>query len=331
MDITYLLFLQELREKLYPTVEIFMGIVSAIDVHFMVILIPALFYWCLNKKNGEFIFFTYCFGDFLNGVLKLSVCCYRPWIRDPRIVPSKYAVAHATGYSFPSGHSVNAGTIFVSTGWKLKNQYNRVITVIFFIFAGLVMFSRNYLGVHTPQDVIAGMLLGIFTIWFTKKFFVWVKDNQKNNMISVIIILSVILFSIIYFKYKPYPMDYVGGKLLVDPKKMMNDAFVGAGRLAGLIIGWILEKKFINFTNKCSKLEKIIRFTIGLTIIVAINCWLIPLILNVFIDGSGKFLKGFIQIFVAVFAVPCLFMPISKLNHLVKQTLLKMNRNNRFI
>ena len=104
------------------------------------------------------------------------------------------------------------------------------------------MFSRNYLGVHTPQDVIAGMLLGIFTIWFTKKFFVWTKDNQKNNIISVIIILFVILCSIIYFKYKPYPMDYVGGKLLIDPKKMINDAFVGAGRLAGLIIGWILEK-----------------------------------------------------------------------------------------
>ena len=78
------------------------------------------------------------------------------------------------------------------------------------------------------------------------------------------------------------------------------------------------RKKFIKFTTKCSKLEKIIRFTIGLTIIVAINCWLIPLILNVFIGGSGKFLKGFIQIFTAVFAVPYLFIPISKLNYLMK-------------
>ena len=56
---------------------------------------------------------------------------------------------------------------------------------------------------------------------------------------------------------------------------------------------------------------------IGITIIVAINCWLIPLILNVFIGGSGKFLKGFIQIFTAVFSVPYLFMPISKLNYLM--------------
>ena len=39
MDITCLLFLQDLREKLPPAVEIFMGIISAIDVHFMVILI----------------------------------------------------------------------------------------------------------------------------------------------------------------------------------------------------------------------------------------------------------------------------------------------------
>lgn len=112
MNIAYLLFLQDLRNKLTPEIEIFMGMISTIDVHFTVIFIPALLYWCFNKKNGEFVFFTYCLGDFINGFLKLSVCCYRPWVRDSRIIPSQYAISHATGYSFPSGHSVNAGTIF---------------------------------------------------------------------------------------------------------------------------------------------------------------------------------------------------------------------------
>ncbi|MBQ9599091.1 MAG: hypothetical protein IJR33_04675, partial [Clostridia bacterium] len=62
MDISYLLLLQGIRETLGPAVEVFMGIISAIDVHAMVILIPAILYWCLSKKDGQFVFFTFGFG-----------------------------------------------------------------------------------------------------------------------------------------------------------------------------------------------------------------------------------------------------------------------------
>ena len=59
MDISYLLFLQNIRDALGQGVEAFMGAISTIGVHYLVILVPAILYWCINKKDGLFVFFTY--------------------------------------------------------------------------------------------------------------------------------------------------------------------------------------------------------------------------------------------------------------------------------
>ena len=44
-------------------------------------------------------------------------------------------------------------------------------------------------------------------------------------------------------------MDYIDGKLIVDPVDMMKGTFHAAGMLVGFVIGRWLEKKFINFQS----------------------------------------------------------------------------------
>jgi undecaprenyl-diphosphatase len=59
--------------------------------------------------------------------------------------------------SFPSSHAWNiftAATIF-------SHFYNRAVGIVCFVVAALVAFSRIYVGVHYPLDVLAGALLGI--------------------------------------------------------------------------------------------------------------------------------------------------------------------------
>lgn len=157
MDIDYLIFLQNLRESTGDFFSPFLSWVSKFAVGFWPIAIMCMVYWVFDRKGGKRILAGFGCGLLMNGLLKLVFCVYRPWIRDPRVEPYGDSKVAATGYSFPSGHSTFATATFGGVGvWARKR--NKVISCILFILVILTLFSRNYLGVHTPQDVIVGFV-----------------------------------------------------------------------------------------------------------------------------------------------------------------------------
>ena len=223
MDIQYLLFLQDLRNNIHDAWTPFMEWVSMFAVTYL-IFIPVFYYWNRDKKSGLYTLVSYYFCMVFTPLIKLTACVYRPWIRDSHILPAGDSITTATGYSFPSGHTTTAaplaGGMAINT-WKNKNT--RWISIIFIIFILLTGFSRNYLGVHTPQDVLTALFVSLLSLFLTAKLFEYLDKNPEKEDL---LLLGGFIFcwaAIAYITFKPYPMDLnAEGNLIVDPQKMMN-------------------------------------------------------------------------------------------------------------
>lgn len=82
-----------------------------------------------------------------------------------RTRPLKYFLVEQGGYSYPSGHSMVSMTFYTTMTYlllkKIKDKkLRKVIWIMNFVIIALIGFSRIYLGVHWPTDVLAGYIIG---------------------------------------------------------------------------------------------------------------------------------------------------------------------------
>ncbi|GIM62999.1 phosphatase PAP2 family protein [Actinoplanes auranticolor] len=126
--------------------------------------------WLLRRRAKRLALWaatTMAVGGILGVLLKLLVGRHRPDLLEP--------VARATGYSFPSGHALNAALaagVFVLVLLPVAQGAMRWVlwcsAIAVTVLCGL---SRVVLGVHWTSDVVAGWLLGIAVVAVTAAAF----------------------------------------------------------------------------------------------------------------------------------------------------------------
>lgn len=315
MDIQYLLWLQELKQALPSSVEQFFVIVSAIAASSALIIIPCILYWCLDKRAGQSIVFGFAMGSLCNQFLKNTVACYRPWVRSTAIHPTEAALPEATGYSFPSGHTQGATSLFGGLGWYLRKTH-LPLSILCWAFVLLVGISRNFLGVHTPQDVIVALLEGIASVALGELLINWAGAQEGRD--TKVLVIGVILATafLVFVTVKPYPIDYdATGALLVDPVAMQVDCYKSGGLALGLVTGWYLERRKLSFVVDSNALGwKGIarRLFVGIVVVLAFH--LAPrLLASVLTDQRClELIKYFLTAFAAVFAAPLAFCAVER-------------------
>ncbi|MEO6711635.1 MAG: phosphatase PAP2 family protein [Planctomycetota bacterium] len=100
----------------------------------------------------------------------------------PDLVPHG---SYVTSSSFPSGHSLLSAVTYLTLGAVLARvQPTRALKIYVFalasILTGLVGFSRVYLGVHWPSDVLAGWTAGL--IWAALVWWITLRFQRKGTI-----------------------------------------------------------------------------------------------------------------------------------------------------
>ncbi len=258
----FLVYLQDIRvhcPNLFD--KIFLSI-TVVGEFWLPTLICAIIYWCIDFSAGIYLFSLEGFNKLFAYLFKMLACVYRPWILDSRIHPSELAIPYATGYSFPSGHSAMSSAVLGGYAYLLKRKIWSTILICLVLLVG---FSRLWLGVHTPQDVIVGLLLGFSLVFVLSPLIKWAEQDRNRYILLTVIIDILVVIALIYiYFYNTYRMDYVSGKLLVDPQHLKRDTLITFGYSLGLINGCFLCAKISPFNPKETPLkQRIIRGIIG--------------------------------------------------------------------
>ena len=300
MDIDYLLLLQEFRNGVGAFLAPYLMWVSDFILGFWPIAAMCMLYWVLDRKGGRKILSGYGFGLLINGFLKLTFCIYRPWIRDSRVLPYGNSKSTATGYSFPSGHSTKATGTLGSVGKWMKDHDHKIIMTICWFIVLSVFFSRNYLGVHTPQDVIVGFASAALMVFVAGKIEDWSEKDASRDKLILIGMILVCIMLVLYFEFKTYPMTYLeDGSLLVNPKDMKADSYQGVGFVLMYSFCRYFEKRGFDFEKEMEQKDRLI---IGLGCLIPLYVWIncIYPILKTMMSGSlSTFIRfGFYPIYI---------------------------------
>lgn len=301
----FLLFLQGLREASGGFFNsFFMSCTEFGNIHIILFLIGIL-YWCYDKKLGEYLLVSFAFARLINGFIKITACVYRPWVTDSRIHPFEGALKDATGYSLPSGHACSSGILFLGT--FLKGNLTKGLKIVSLICLFLIVFSRCYLGVHSLLDIVVGLIIALVSLLLVSKLFEKFEDKANFDLILLVsgIVFSVLLIA--YATFKAYPMDYdAAGKLIVDPVKMAVDTYKDVGFCLGILISWVIERRFIKFSSDGPIDRKVLRvFAAYIGYLIIMNI-LYPLVKSSFNPQIANLINFFMFPCFVVLIVPAI-------------------------
>lgn len=219
---------------------------------FYLLALPIL-YWCIHKRIGVALGYLSLLSAWVNDLIKYLFTIPRPGAFDTRV----RVLAKGIGPSFPSGHSQNAVANWGYLAYRFRNWVFTLIAVLLIVGIGL---SRIVLGVHFPQDVIGGWLIGLVLlvvyIWAEPPVERWLAKQSMATQIILAVGVPVLLIFL-------HPSDVEG---LYPPAGSITPM----SALAGFGLGVIMERQTIRFSVAGAWWRRGLRFLVGLIIVALV-------------------------------------------------------------
>jgi membrane-associated phospholipid phosphatase len=217
---------------------------------FYLIVLP-LVYWCIHKQAGVALAFLSMLSNWVNSAIKYAFAIPRP--SDPRI----QAPWPESSPSFPSGHAQNAVAVWGYLAWRFRHWLFWAVAAILILGISL---SRIVLGVHYPQDLVGGWLVGLIVVvayaWAAPPIGRWLDKQRVAAQLALAVLVPLLLMFV-------HPADTEG----FYPSER---AITPMSAMLGLGVGYAMEQAYVRFSVGGPWWRRALRFLLGMVITVVL-------------------------------------------------------------
>lgn len=297
----FLYFLEGLR---VPILDSFMLAITYFGDEIAFLVTALIIFWCIDKRKGYFILSVGFVGTLANQFMKLWFRIPRPWVLDENFTILEQAREAASGYSFPSGHTQSAVGTFGGLAAVTKNRAVRWICIA---IAVLVPFSRMYIGVHTPLDVLVAAGMALLLIFVMRPL---VLGNDGKYIPLLLGIMTVLAVAFLCFvEFYPFPADIDTHNL----ESGLKNAYTLLGTLLGFLIVYTVDEKWLHFPVRAVWWAQILKVLMGLGLVLAVKSGMKTPLNALLGESVGRAARYFLIVIVAGIMWPLSFKWFAKL------------------
>ena len=235
-DLSFINWVQQFSS---PALDTFFRWITLLgDQEYYMVVIP-LVYWIWSKEFGIRFTVVFLVSIYMNTAIKYNYGAERPDLA--------VRLIEEDGFSFPSGHAQGNAAFWGYLAREVNRKWAYTVAIILIV---LVAFSRVYLGVHFPIDVIAGVLIGLLILvgfeFLQRRYRLELSDRSYFLLTGGIVLL-----------------------LFLNQSFGLAPVVLGYGLAA--LWGYRLEKRLIDFEVKAAWWQHLIKAVVGIAVLFGLR------------------------------------------------------------
>ncbi|MGH2349150.1 MAG: phosphatase PAP2 family protein [bacterium] len=233
--------IQQVRTPLLD--QMFRWITFMGEEQFYLLFLTALM-WAVNFRVGAGIAIAFLLSVYVNSIVKDVLGLPRPFELDPSV-----RVESAVGAGLPSGHAQNGLVVWGALAAWAHRRWVWIVAVAVIVLLG---FSRIYLGVHFPTDVLGGYGIGAVILFFYLRWHEAVPRSIGARPLGTQLLIALVVPVVLLLVWRT------------------GDTVSAMGTLTGLSVGLVLKHRYVPFDAGGPAWRRVLRFLVGAIVLIVL-------------------------------------------------------------